>query len=250
MSNLTPSPAVQDTSSTDRNRVFYDRLWSGAKLIRPESFHTWKLFSQMAMQAGRRLEIGPGLRPRLPLEDTDFLDLSQEAVRQIRRAGGRACTGSASDILPYDSATFGLVCALDIVEHVEDDRAVISEIARVSAPGARLIISAPLHEDRWIPFDDLVGHCRRYDPAVFFAMLADHGFTIEQSAGYGMQPKSSRLLNFGMRFLAWRPREGMWWYNNVFMPIGLVFQSELKFAPGTDHTRNLDEVLLICRKTG
>lgn len=240
----------QGESITTRNRVFYDQLWSGAKLIRPQSFHTWKAFSEMAREAGRRLEIGPGLRPRLPLEDTDFFDLSGEAVRQLRRAGGRARTGSASDPLPYDDATFGLICALDIVEHVENDLAVLSEIARVAAPGARLIISAPLHADRWIPFDDLVGHCRRYDPDVFFAMLERNGFTIEQSAGYGMQPKSSRLLDFGMRFLAWRPREGMWWYNNIFMPIGLMFQSELKFAPGTDHTRNLDEVLLICRKGG
>ncbi len=111
-----------------------------------------------------------------------------------------------------------------------DDHAVLAEIARVTAPGARLIISAPLHANRWIPFDDLVGHCRRYDPDVFFAILERNGFTIEESAGYGMQPKSSRLLDFGMRFLAWRPREGMWWYNNIFMPIGLMFQSELKFA--------------------
>lgn len=251
MSDSTTFPSTpQSESITTRNRVFYDQLWSGAKLIRPQSFHTWKMFSGMAREAGRRLEIGPGLRPRLPLEGTDFFDLSSEAVRQLRRAGGSARTGSASDPLPYEDATFGLVCALDIVEHVEDDHAVLSEIARVAAPGARLIISAPLHADRWIPFDDLVGHCRRYDPDVFFAMLESNGFTIEESAGYGMQPKSSRLLDFGMRFLAWRPREGMWWYNNIFMPIGLMFQSELTFAPGTDHTRNLDEVLLICRKTG
>lgn len=251
VSDPTTHPSAQKNESiTTRNRQFYDRLWSGAKLIRPESFLTWKAFSGMALEAGRRLEIGPGLRPRLPLEETDFFDLSREAVGQIRRAGGRARTGSASDPLPYEDDTFGLICALDIVEHVEDDHAVLSEIARVAAPGARLIISAPLHADRWIPFDDLVGHCRRYDPDVFFAMLEGNGFTIEESAGYGMQPKSSRLLDFGMRFLARRPREGMWWYNNVFMPIGLMFQSELKFAPGTEHTRNLDEVLLICRKTG
>jgi len=46
-----------------------------------------------------------------------------------------------------------------------------------------------------------------------------------------------------------RPAEAMWWYNNIFMPLGLWFQKPLKFVPGLVSTENVDQILLVCRKT-
>jgi hypothetical protein len=40
----------------------------------------------------------------------------------------------------------------------------------------------------------------------------------------------------------------MWWYNRVFMQLGLRFQKKLAFAPGMIATEGVDEVLLVCRK--
>lgn len=37
--------------------------------------------------------------------------------------------------LPYDDATFDAVCAMDLLEHVEDPRAIVRELARVLVPG-------------------------------------------------------------------------------------------------------------------
>jgi ubiquinone/menaquinone biosynthesis C-methylase UbiE len=36
--------------------------------------------------------------------------------------------------LPFSHGAFDLVCALDIVEHVDDDDAALSEISRVAEP--------------------------------------------------------------------------------------------------------------------
>ena len=66
--------------------------------------------------------------------------------------------------LPCANASFDLVCALDILEHVADDDSAMAELARVAAPGASLLISVPLHPEAWTAFDDFVGHCRRYEP--------------------------------------------------------------------------------------
>ena len=63
-----------------------------------------------------------------------------------------------------------------------------------------------------------------------------------------MQPRSSRVLDFGMWFLAHRRERAMWWYNRVMMPIGLRFQRPLAFAPGLIDTQRVDEILLVCRR--
>jgi hypothetical protein len=40
----------------------------------------------------------------------------------------------------------------------------------------------------------------------------------------------------------------MWWYNRVFMPLGLRFQKSLSFAAGLIDTAEVDEILMVCRK--
>ncbi len=145
---------------------------------------------ELASRTTRRLEIAPGLRPRLPLEGTQFVDISQPALRQLHGRGSRVANGTAS-ALPFADASFDFVCAFDIVEHVVDDEGVLAELSRVAEPGAWLLLSVPLDPGAWNAFDDFVGHYRRYEPEAITAKLAAGGFIIEHSAIYGMQPKSS-----------------------------------------------------------
>ncbi len=235
------------TGLTESNRRFYDGLWSNARLIEPQRFNTWPLISELCERAARRLEIAPGMRPRLPLDGTVFLDLSAPALRALRTRNANAANGLIG-ALPFANASFDLICAFDIVEHVADDDAALSELARAAAPGAILLLSVPLHPQTWNAFDEFVGHCRRYEPDVLAAKLVRCGFSIERSAIYGMQSKSSRLLDLGMWFLKRHPRTAMRWYNRVFMPIGLALQKPLQWRDGMIDTQGVDEVLLVCRK--
>ena len=229
------------------NRRFYDGLWRDTRLVEPQRFNTWPLVSSLVRPGQRRLEVAPGLRPRLPLEGTQFLDASAPAVTKLAARGAQAVCGSVTE-LPFADHAFDLVCAFDIVEHLDDDEPAWSELARVTAPGAMLLLSLPLHPECWTAFDDFVGHCRRYEPAQVHARLSAHGFTIEQSAIFGMQPKSSRLIDVGLWFLVHQRERAMWWYNNIFMPLGIHFQQKLALVPGLIDTRGVDEVLLVCRK--
>lgn len=145
------------------NRSFYESLWSGARLVEPNRFNTWPLVSKLVAQAPRRLEVAPGLRPRLPLDGTCFMDLSGAAIAALRTRNAMATRGSIT-ALPYADASFDLVCALDILEHVVDDDGALSELTRVADPRAALLLSVPLHADAWTSFDDFVGHYRRYEP--------------------------------------------------------------------------------------
>ncbi|KQX97149.1 methyltransferase type 11 [Rhodanobacter sp. Root480] len=244
-----PSPARDSRSNDDlirANRGFYESLWADAHLMEPQRFNTWPLVRELVATAPRRLEVAPGLRPRLPLEDTCFIDLSHAALRQLRQRGANAAHGMIG-ALPCASASFDLVCALDILEHVADDEGALRELARVAAPGATVLLSVPLHQHAWTAFDEFVGHCRRYEPDRIMTLLAQHGFTIEQSAVYGMQPKSSRLLELGQWFLVHRRQRAMWWYNRVFMPLGVRFQKPLQWRDGMGDTEGVDELLLRCR---
>jgi hypothetical protein len=40
----------------------------------------------------------------------------------------------------------------------------------------------------------------------------------------------------------------LWWYNRVFMPLGLKFQKKLLFAAGLAAAAEADEILMVCRK--
>jgi SAM-dependent methyltransferase len=244
---MTPSHARGDAEFLEANRRFYDPLWADARLVEPERFNTWPLVCSLVSRSRPRLEVAPGLRPRLPIEGTHFVDISAPAVAKLRARGANAVLGLVSS-LAFPDGMFDLVCAFDIVEHVEDEDGALSELSRVAAPGATLLLSVPLHPSRWTAFDDLVGHRRRYEPGRLLAKLAEHGLRVEQSAIYGMRPKSSRLVDAAMWALTHRRERALWWYNRVIMPLGLRFQKKLALAPGMIATENVDEVLLVCRK--
>jgi SAM-dependent methyltransferase len=230
----------------EANRKYYNSLWSGARLVEPQRFNTWPLV-QSLLPLGARLEIAPGLRPRLPLQETQFVDISEPALVKLRERGA-SVTMSQVTSLPFASASFDLVCALDIVEHVDDEDGALSEISRVTKPGAVLLLSVPLHPSRWTPFDDFVGHRRRYEPERLAKKLTEHRLVVERSALYGMQPRSSRLLDLGMWWLTHRREQALWWYNCAFMPLGLRFQKKLDFHSGMMDAEQVDEVLMVCRK--
>jgi SAM-dependent methyltransferase len=244
----TPSSVRSDEELLAANLSFYDPLWKQSRLAAPEGFNSWPLVHSLLALSQSRLEVAPGLRPRLPLEGTWFVDASVPAVTKLRERGARAEIGLVSH-LPFGDGAFDLVAAFDVVEHVDDDDAALSELARVAAPKSTLLLSAPLHPSRWTKFDDLVGHRRRYEPAELMGKLARHGLSVAGTAAYGMQPRSSRLLDFAVWGLTHRRERAIWWYDRVFLRVGALFQKKLELTAGTMDLSDVDEVLLACRKT-
>ena len=244
-----PSQTRGDRELFDRNRRFYDSLWSGARLVEPQRFNTWPLVRSLLPGSASRLEVGPGLRPRLPIEGTQFVDISAPALAILREHGAHVVLSRVTS-LPFADGAFDLVCALDIVEHVDDDDGALAELSRVAKSGATVLISAPLHPSLWTSFDDFVGHKRRYEPSRLLAKLAENHLVLERSAAFGMKPSSSRLVGVGMWWLVRHRELAMWTYNRAFMPLGLRLQKELHFAPGMIATDEIDEILLVCRRSG
>ena len=241
----TTRPTEPDITTV--NRQFYDALWSKAQLQRPDRFNTWPLVSELLPQAPARLEIGPGLRPRLPVLGTHFIDLSEPAVTELNARGGIAAPGQIG-ALPFDDQRFDLVCALDIIEHVEDDNQAFSEISRVVKDDGTVILSVPVHPDRWNAFDRWVGHVRRYDPSALPSLLAAHGLELQRSAIYGMQPSNPKLLERGIWWLEHHRSWAMFWYNRVGLPLAMYFQKPLALVDGLPDMTNVDEIVMVCRR--
>jgi SAM-dependent methyltransferase len=242
--------ACQVTDAAGTNQNFYHALWSQTRLVCADRFNTWPLVLDLLPHSLQRLEVGPGLRPRLPIAGTHFIDIAAPVVERLNAAGALAQLGEVG-ALPYEDGRFDLVCAFDIIEHVEDDLHALVELSRVLKDDGVLILSVPIYQSCWTEFDVLFGHVRRYEPADLEALLARCGLEAEKSAAFGMQPKNQRLLSLGIWFLKHRRAGAIFIYNWLLLPLGLLFQKRLKFREGFRDTcaeEGVDEVVLICRR--
>jgi SAM-dependent methyltransferase len=79
--------------------------------------------------------------------------------------------------LPYRS-DLDAVGAFDVLEHVEDDDAVIGSVHRVLVPGGLFVITVPQHRWLWSPTDDHVRHKRRYSRQDLITKLERQGFAV------------------------------------------------------------------------
>jgi len=180
------------------NRAFYERRWRAGTVLPMPGVPSVGAVTPT-------LEIGSGLRPRLAIGRTVFVDISRTACAKLRGAGARAVCATVAH-LPFRSAAVAAIHAYELLEHLTDDRATVGELARVLAPGGRLVLSTPLHADRWHAFDRIVGHARRYDPSRLVALMEEYGFTLEAFAPFGMRPRNRLVTWLGAYFLRRWPR--------------------------------------------
>ena len=200
------APLLRDVDGY--NRRFYERCWRAASLLAMPGVHL------PAEANGLRVEIGCGLRPRLPLAEALFVDISPTACTKLRRAGARVICASI-DALPFASGAVSQLYLFDILEHVSDDVGVGRELARVSAANGWLVLSTPLHGHWWHEFDHVVGHVRRYEPRALVDLLCGSGFTLEGFACFGMRPRSSLLTRLGAYCLVHWPRTAFWFQERL-----------------------------------
>ena len=95
------------------------------------------------------------------------------------RGHPRVSVASATE-LPHPDATFDLVTAFGVIEHVPDDRRMLAEMLRVTKPGGHLLFMTSAHPWLWSVHDDNVHHIRRYRRRALHDLVASASWTIEQ----------------------------------------------------------------------
>lgn len=112
-------------------------------------------------------------------------DATSAAVAQSRveAAGGTLLSG---DLYEVDiDGVFDIVCAFEVLEHIEDDRAALKDWGTRLTDSGRLLLSVPAHQHRYGAWDAAAGHYRRYGREELSRLLRECGFTDVQVFAYG-----------------------------------------------------------------
>jgi SAM-dependent methyltransferase len=136
-------------------------------------------------EPGRGLRIldigcGPGnlLDTWSTLGETFGSDVSSDALVFARGRGYARLFHADLTRFPVRAAAFDLISMVDVLEHIEDDRAALAEAVRVLRPGGMMILSVPAFQVLWGDHDTRYGHFRRYTAGQLRAMLRGAGLRV------------------------------------------------------------------------
>lgn len=117
------------------------------------------------------------LAPRGHVTGLDIDPAAVAAVQRLDPAGDyRIADVEQQPLGPAGSAD--LVVALDVIEHLDDDRGTVQRIHDVLAPGGLFAVHVPAHQWLFGSHDEHLGHRRRYRPGEVATLLRDTGFSI------------------------------------------------------------------------
>jgi len=212
------------------------------RLQRARRYNEW-VFGRIARHLGDRvLEVGSGrgvftrfLRNRSHVVATDDDDRNLEFLRggfeRFDNIAIRRVDWSAPDVEALAAERFDTILGMQILEHVEDDAAVLAAFGRLLPDGGRLILKVPAIKSLYGETDRKLQRKRRYDRGELEGKLAAAGFVVEEVIYVNVlgilgwylnsvllqRPTvgafQARLANWLAPWLAleekWRPRFGM-----------------------------------------
>ncbi|HLK56309.1 MAG TPA: methyltransferase domain-containing protein [Chthonomonadaceae bacterium] len=107
-------------------------------------------------------------------------DFSPLALEFSQRRGLKHLVGADAMRLPFASDTFDLLIAMDMLEHLPDDKAALCEFYRVLKPGGRIITTVPAYAHLWSEHDIALMHFRRYVRRELRERFTGTGFRLEK----------------------------------------------------------------------
>jgi SAM-dependent methyltransferase len=116
--------------------------------------------------------------------EPDEASASVAAARLARTGRGRAVNGT----LDAGQPDADVVCAFEVLEHIDDDLGALRAWASRVRPGGWLLLSVPAFAERFGPTDAYVGHFRRYDPDLLRSRIE----------AAGLEPVDVRLYGWGL----------------------------------------------------
>jgi SAM-dependent methyltransferase len=128
------------------------------------------------------LEIGPGegavacrLAPGRRYTGVELSDRTRAITEQrLAQLGSPGRLVASLADLPEDER-FDLVCAFEVIEHIDADREALGSWAQRLRPGGTLLVSTPSGPDRMGAADEVAGHFRRYSAEGLAAMAGGCG---------------------------------------------------------------------------
>lgn len=142
------------------------------------------LDERVPLRVGARiLDVGPGSGVNLPVlaprGRVVTLDIAPGSLANCAAQGALPVRGDATRA-PFASGSFDLIAALDVLEHLADERRALEEWRRLLGEDGRLLLSVPALQVLWGRQDVLAMHHRRYGRRELAAKLRAAGFELER----------------------------------------------------------------------
>jgi SAM-dependent methyltransferase len=124
------------------------------------------------------------------------VDIDARPVKKAQERGYDVDQFDATRPMPFDPGTFDAVTAFDVIEHNEDDMAILADSYRVLKPGGHLIITVPAFMWLWTHNDVLNAHARRYTAGELKWKLGQAGFKVRRVSynNFFIFPMAASLL--------------------------------------------------------
>ncbi len=107
------------------------------------------------------------------------IDISDKALDFCKQRGLNSVFSRNAECTEFPSESFDVVTAMDIIEHVDNDRNIVEEISRLLKPNGIAIISVPAFMWLWSGHDDAFHHKRRYTKKTLQYAVSGHGLSID-----------------------------------------------------------------------
>ncbi|MEW6313109.1 MAG: class I SAM-dependent methyltransferase [Pseudomonadota bacterium] len=85
--------------------------------------------------------------------------------------------------VPY-ADEFDVVCAFDVIEHIEQDEQVLAQMYQATKPGGGLLLTVPQHPFLWSQVDEAACHVRRYSARELRTKVQGAGFRVTMTASF------------------------------------------------------------------
>jgi len=111
--------------------------------------------------------------------DVTSLEYDKECCAFLKEKTGIDAVNASLTDLPFTSDEFDVVCAYDVIEHIEADELAIKEIYRVLKSKGQYVITVPAYQFLWSNHDVVNHHYRRYTKAALVNKVSSATFTAE-----------------------------------------------------------------------
>jgi 2-polyprenyl-3-methyl-5-hydroxy-6-metoxy-1,4-benzoquinol methylase len=113
------------------------------------------------------------------------MDISRRTLQRLDRQGRVLVEADLTQPIARDVEPHDAVLALDVIEHVEDDRSLLARLGGLTRPGGVVIVSVPALPEIFGEFDAIQGHRRRYLPETLRAAFQESGLVLERVFWWG-----------------------------------------------------------------
>ena len=120
------------------------------------------------------LEIGAGAGQNVPVLSrhgvVDVLEVDEKGLVELRKRTDVRLVIDQGIPCQLDRS-YDIICAFDVIEHLEDDRGTMQWIADNLKPGGLCLVTVPAHPWFFTRHDQALGHHRRYTRQSFRAII-------------------------------------------------------------------------------